>query len=243
MEHNSDKMISVLQEESKQYGIIITDEMCVQIHQYCEHMLEFNRTVNLTRITEPVEIAIKHILDSLLIYDSKLFPSQTKIADIGTGAGFPGVPLAIFLKDSFVTLVDSLRKRTLFLSEATAAAGINNVEIVQARAEDFAQMPRYREKYDIVTARAVAPLNILAELCIPVIRVGGTFLVMKGPSIENEITEALSAINLAGGKIHSVKEYQLPRTNDRRTLIKIKKTRPTPGKYPRKAGIPQKQPL
>lgn len=243
MEHNSEKMLAVLQEESKKHGIILTEEMCRQFACYCELMLEYNRSVNLTRITSPEDVAVKHVLDSLLIHDPNLFVPGARIADIGTGAGFPGIPLAIYLKDCFVTLVDSLRKRTLFLAEAADASGISNVEVVHARAEEFGQMSRYREKYDIVTARAVAPLNILAELCIPAIRAGGTFLVMKGPSAEAEISEALTAISLLGGKVQGIKEYLLPRGDDRRCVIHIDKVRSTPKRYPRKAGIPQKEPL
>ena len=243
MKHKSEKMRAILKEESQRHGILLTDEKLSQLEAYCDRMLEYNEYVNLTRITEPGEVAIKHVLDSLMIYSDSLFKPGMKFADIGTGGGFPGVPLAIFCKELHVTLVDSLRKRTDFLREATAEIGLSNVTVIHSRAEDLAQRPEHREKYDIVTARAVASVSVLAELCIPFLRKGGSFLVMKGPAVEEELGQAITAISILGGSVHSIREYVLPLDADRRTLIRIDKNKTTPRQYPRKAGVPQKQPL
>ena len=178
----------------------------------------------------------------VLLSLTTLFPGA-KVIDVGAGAGFPGIPLAIIRPDLKFTLVDSLRKRTVFLSELTENLSLNNVEVVWGRAEDIGQNTECREKHDTVIARAVAPLNVLAELCLPLIRIGGTFFAMKGPKAEAEVSLAEKAIAILGGKVVSFDSVLLPLIEDSRSLVTISKISSTPRTFPRKAGVPERQPL
>jgi 16S rRNA (guanine527-N7)-methyltransferase len=240
---STDMMLNHLREASSFLPFQISTEQYEKIGRFSEYLLEVNQTTNLTRITEPRDVAIKHFFDSLAVYQPELFPSGCMVADVGSGAGFPGIPLAILRPDLKITLVDSLRKRTQFLLDVTQRLGLDSVEIVHSRAEDFARDKRYREKFDVVLARAVASLNVLAELCLPLVRVGGVFLAMKGPRIADELAQAGRAIQLLGGGKLVSESSLLPFFDETRVIVKIFKESATPRLYPRKAGTPEKQPL
>ena len=198
--------------------------------------------MNLTAITEPEEVAVKHMIDSLLAFDEGLFPGKL-LADVGTGAGFPGIPLKIYCPELKVVLIDSLAKRLKFLENVIAELGLKEIKTVHLRAEEAGQNKEHREKYDLVTARAVARLAVLAEYCLPLVKVGGTFIALKGSKYQDEITDGKRAVKLLGGEILSAEEVSLPGLDDGRAIIRIKKTKISNGKYPRKAGLPDKQPL
>ncbi|MDO4935218.1 MAG: 16S rRNA (guanine(527)-N(7))-methyltransferase RsmG [Phascolarctobacterium sp.] len=224
----------------KQAGITLTDTQISQFVKYYDLLTETNKVMNLTALTEPEDVAVKHFIDSLSAYDTAMH--NATLADVGTGAGFPGVPLKIFDSSIKLTLLDSLAKRLKFLDTLTAELGLQNVTTIHARAEDAGKDKNLREQFDFVTARAVARLNVLAEFCLPLVKVGGKFIAMKADS-EEEITEAENATNLLGGKIAEIKNVKLPNLEDKRTLVIIEKIKTTPNKYPRKAGTAAKEPL
>ena len=224
----------------KQAGMTLTDIQINQFVRYYELLAETNKVMNLTALTEPEDVAVKHFIDSLFAYDPAMH--NAALADVGTGAGFPGVPLKIFDSTIKLTLLDSLAKRLKFLDTLTAELGLQNVTTVHARAEDAGKDKNLREQFDFVTARAVARLNVLAEFCLPLVKVGGKFIAMKGDA-QDEIAEAENAIKLLGGKIIEIKNIKLPNLDDKRTLVIIEKIKNTPNKYPRKAGTAAKEPL
>ena len=224
----------------KQAGMTLTDIQINQFVQYYELLTETNKVMNLTALTEPEDVAVKHFIDSLFAYDPAMH--NAALADVGTGAGFPGVALKIFDPTIKLTLLDSLAKRLKFLDTLTAELGLQNVTTVHARAEDAGKDKNLREQFDFVTARAVARLNVLAEFCLPLVKVGGKFIAMKADAQE-EIAEAENAIKLLGGKIAEIKNVKLPNLDDKRTLVIIEKIKTTPNKYPRKAGTATKEPL
>lgn len=224
----------------KQANITLTDTQINQFVKYYELLTETNKVMNLTALTEPKDVAVKHFIDSLFAYDPAMH--NAAVADVGTGAGFPGVPLKIFDPTIKLTLLDSLAKRLKFLDTLTTELGLQNVTTVHARAEDAGKDKNLREQFDFVTARAVARLNVLAEFCLPLVKVGGKFIAMKGDA-QDEIAEAENAIKLLGGKIVGLKNIKLPNLDDKRTLVIIEKTKTTPSKYPRKAGTATKEPL
>ena len=203
---------------------------------------------NLTAVDDDNGIAMKHFIDSLTLCpyireeEEKTGNKNLTLADIGTGAGFPGMPLKISMPELKVTLMDSLQKRLGFLKEVCDALSLEGVEMVHARAEDGGKDKKYRERFDIVTARAVAALPVLAEYCLPFVKVGGVFLAMKGHA-EEEIKDANKAIALLGGTIEKTDTFRLPGTDMDRTIIVVRKIRPTPARFPRKAGMPAKEPL
>ena len=214
--------------------------MIEKLETFSAFMVEKNKVMNLTGITEPREVATLHLLDSLSLLP--MAPLQGKsIVDVGTGAGFPGMPLAIALSDSSITLLDSLNKRIDFLREAGEMLGLTNAEYVHARAEEFAA--DHRESYDYAVSRAVASLPMLCELCLPLVKVGGQFLAMKSSHTEEEIASAKSAISKLGGKIEEVKDYTIPTTDVVHRVICIRKASPTPKKYPRRFAQIKKAPL
>ena len=209
-----------------------------QLEDFSTMLVEKNKVMNLTGITEPREVATLHLLDSLALLP--LAPlSEKKIVDVGTGAGFPGVPLKIVLPESHVTLLDSLNKRIDFLRESCDALGLTGVDCVHARAEEFG----HREEYDYAVSRAVAALPVLCELCLPLVKVGGEFLAMKSSHTEDEINAAKAAIKLLGGEIREVIDYTIPTTDIVHRVVRIKKNAPTPKKYPRRFAQIKKQPL
>lgn len=243
MQNNTEELIRHLRRVADAMNIGVADEQCALFGRYYEFLLEYNQKVNLTRITEPMEVAAKHFGDSLAVLNSNDFFSECSVVDVGAGAGFPGLPIAIMRPDIRITLMDSLRKRTVFLSEAVQMLELKNVQVVWARAEEMGHNPLYRERFDIVLARAVAPLNVLVELCLPLLRTGGLFLAMKGPKAKEELTMAQGAIRKLGGFVISTATDPLPLVGEVRTLIRIGKKYPMADIYPRKAGVPARQPL
>lgn len=207
---------------------------------YYRDLIEYNEKVNLTAITDKEEVYIKHFYDSCLA--SELIPSNAKVVDIGTGAGFPGVPLKIIRDDIDLHLVDSLNKRITFLNQLQQNLNIK-YSTYHARAEDFSVNPSNRETFDVCVSRAVAKLNTLAEYCLPVVKIGGVFIAYKAGDVEDEIKESLKAINILGGEIKDIKKFSLPNNMGNRTLIIIKKIKNTPQKYPRNKNLPKLKPL
>ena len=224
-------------------GNILDDIKIQKFQKYYELLVDWNEKINLTAITEKTEVATKHFLDSILITESGKFTPGAKVIDVGTGAGFPGLPLKIFDESLNVTLMDSLGKRINFLNEVKIALSLENVETIHSRAEDLGQDKNHRERYDIAVSRAVANLSTLSELCLPFVKVGGYFISLKGPNVENEISDAKKAIKLLGGEIENVVNYDIPGTDLNHNMVIIKKVSNTSTKYPRKAPKPAKEPL
>ena len=212
-----------------------------KFYLYMNLLIEWNEKINLTAITEPDEIIIKHFIDSLTI--EKYIEENSTLADIGTGAGFPGIPLKIYRDDINIKLIDSLNKRINFLNEVIEKLELKNINTVHSRIEDFGKNKKYREKFDFSTARAVANMSTLAEYLLPVVKVGGKCICMKGNVIEEELNNSKNAINILGGKVLKIDKFNLPDTDIERNIIIIEKEKNTPNKYPRKAGIPSKEPL
>lgn len=225
----------------KMIDILFNDEQLNKFYNYMNLLLEWNEKINLTAITNPEEIVLKHFIDSLTI--NKYIERNKNIVDVGTGAGFPGIPLKIYRPDVKVTLVDSLNKRIIFLNEVIDNLKLSDIYTVHSRIEDFGKDKKYREKFDYVTARAVANLSVLSEYLIPITKVNGKCICMKGSEIEEEVDNSRNAINILGGKIEKIEKFYLPNTDISRNLVIINKIRNTPNKYPRKAGIPAKEPL
>lgn len=221
--------------------IELDEKQIEQFYDYMQLLLKWNEKINLTAITQPQEIIIKHFVDSLTI--SKYIKENAKIIDVGTGAGFPGIPLKIYRNDIEVILLDSLNKRINFLNDAINKMGLDKIGAIHGRAEEFGHNKEYREKFDIATSRAVANMATLSEYLIPFVKVNGMVVAMKGSDVKQEIDESKKAINVLGGKIFGVEEFNLPDTDIRRNVILIEKEKHTLAKYPRKAGTPSKEPL
>lgn len=230
-----------LQEESNKIRIKIDEKESRTFYDFMKILLEENEKVNLTAITEENEIIIKHFIDSLTI--NKYLINANKILDLGTGAGFPGIPLKIVNKDKEFVLVDSLNKRIEFLNKVKEKCELENLELIHSRAEDLAKNINYREKFDVVTSRAVANLRTLAEYLLPFVKKEGICICMKGPNVDNELEEAKNSINILGGKIEKIEKIFLKENDMERNILIIRKIQNTPNKYPRKAGIPTKLPL
>lgn len=225
---------------SNNIDIEITKSQVEKFYIYMIQLLEWNKKINLTAIEDQDEIILKHFIDSLTI--ERYIKNAKSIIDIGTGAGFPGIPIAIINNNINITLLDSLNKRIKFLNNIIQKLELNNVIAIHGRAEDIAKLEEYREKFDIVTSRAVAPFNILLEYMLPFNKVNGNSISMKGSNIE-EIENSSKALNELGGKIESIEKINLPNTEVQRNIIIIEKIKKTPNKYPRKAGVPKKEPL
>ncbi|BAL84527.1 putative ribosomal RNA small subunit methyltransferase G [Selenomonas ruminantium subsp. lactilytica TAM6421] len=232
-----------LQRAAVEYGIELNDKQMEQFNRYFELLVEWNEKINLTAITEPKEVAIKHMIDSITAYDEALFKDGTTVIDVGTGAGFPGLPLKIFCPEIKLTLMDSLNKRIKFLQTVVEELGLKDVECVHARAEEGARNKKYRESFDIAVSRAVARLPILCEYCLPFVKKGGHFIALKGMQFQEEAEEAAKAIKVMGGSKTEIRPVKLPELDDKRAVITITKTMPTPKAYPRKAGTPTKNPI
>lgn len=217
----------------------VSEEQYGQFKKYAELLVEWNKKMNLTAITDPYGITVKHFLDSVLPLKFLNIPQNASLIDVGTGAGFPGLPLKIMRSDILLTLLDSLNKRVNFLSEVCKAADLS-AECVHARAEEFGRNENYRERYNFSVARAVAPMPVLTEYCLPYVKVGGTFAALKGRNENYRDSEA--AVKILGGEISDVTEYALP-DGDKRTLICVRKIKGTPSKYPRNSGQISKKPL
>ena len=221
-------------------GINISSDVSNKFHKYMNLLLEWNEKINLTAITEPKEIILKHFIDSISI--NRYIKDKELIFDIGTGAGFPGIPLKLINEDKKFVLIDSLRKRINFLEEIKLELNLNKIDLIHARVEDLGKNNSFREKADVVVSRAVANLSVLAEYMLPFVKEEGYCICMKGPNIDEEIKNSQNAIEILGGKIETIDNLILPEGMERNIII-IKKVKSTPNKYPRKAGIPIKQPL
>ena len=230
-----------MQEKSKDLGVRFSVEQTEQFFEYMNLLIEWNEKMNLTAITEPEDIILKHFIDSITIL--KEIKEDVKLVDVGTGAGFPGIPISIMKPSIKVTLVDSLNKRLMFLQEVADKLNLKNINMLHMRAEELGQNKKYRESFDIATSRAVANLSTLSEYLIPLVKVNGKVISMKASSAQEEIKQANNAINVLGGAIKKIEEFNLPQSDIGRTIIVINKIKHTPEKYPRKSGIPSKEPL
>ena len=219
----------------------LTEKQQEQFYNYMNLLIEWNNKINLTAITEPNEIIVKHFIDSMTIL--KEIENNSKIVDVGTGAGFPGIPLKIANPELEVVLLDSLNKRINFLNEVINNLNLKKINSIHFRVEEAGQNKKYREQFDIATSRAVAALNILAEYMLPLVKVGGKCICMKGSEVEEEIEKSKKAIEILGGKIEKVENFTLANTDMKRNIVIIRKVKQTPSKYPRKAGTPSKEPL
>ena len=220
------------------YGLTLNKQQYASFQQYAEFLVEYNTKVNLTAITDPEEIMIKHFLDSSLLLKYAEIPEGASLIDVGTGAGFPSVPLKIMRPDIRITLLDSLAKRITFLEQLCEKIGAE-AEFIHGRAEDFGKDEKYREQFDFATARAVANMSLLSEFCLPFVKVGGEFIALKGPN--EDIAAGKSAIELLGGEIGEVAEYDL--NGEKRKLVHVKKISHTPPKYPRNSAQIKKKSL
>ena len=208
-----------------------------------EGILAWNEKVNLTNITDPAEFRIKHNADSLMCVDFPEFLEAETVIDVGTGGGFPGIPLAVYAPEKHFTLLDSLNKRLKIIDELAGELGIKNITLVHGRAEDAARAKEHREKYDLCVSRAVSNLATLSEYCLPFIKVGGYLLAYKGPGAEEEVKEAAKALKTLGGSLVDIRETSMEEYGLDHRILVIKKVRNTPKAYPRKAGTPLKEPL
>lgn len=225
------------------FGLQLDERQIDQLRDYLRLLLDWNRRFNLTAIAEPAEVIDKHFLDSLSCVVALDLNGVRRMVDVGTGAGFPGLVLKIAFPHLDLLLLDSVEKRLRFLQRVTESLGLSGVETVHARAEDAGRDPRWRGRFDLATARAVARLNTLAEYCLPLVRVGGWFLAQKGPDIEAELAEARPALEKLGGGEATVQTLTLPGTDIGRSLVLVAKDQTTPRDYPRLAGTPKKHPL
>jgi len=221
----------------------ISEKQEEQFMRYYELLVEWNKVMNLTGITEFDEVMRKHFLDSLSIVKAIEKKENIRILDVGTGAGFPGIPLKIMFPEWDVVLLDSLNKRIKFLNEVIEQLGLERICTIHGRAEDFARKEEYREKFDLVVSRAVANLSSLSEYCLPYVKEQGIFVSYKASNVEEEVKEAKKAVTVLGGSLDKIVEFQLPDTDIDRTLLVIQKIKKTSGKYPRKAGLPSKEPI
>lgn len=226
-----------------EFGISYTDEMLSQFQKYYDVLIEWNKVMNLTGITEYEEVILKHFIDSLSIVNVMDMNDISNMIDIGTGAGFPGIPIKIIFPHIKVTLLDSLNKRIKFLNAVIEELSIVNINAVHGRAEEFAKQKEYREKYELCVSRAVANLASLSEYCLPFVDIGGNFVSYKSGDIEEELNNSRKAVKILGGKVKNVSKFQLLATDITRSLVVISKIKKTDFKYPRRAGIPTKEPL
>ena len=220
-----------------------SQELIEKFRIYMEGVLEWNEKVNLTTITDPDEFAIKHFVDSIICANYPEYINAAKIIDVGTGAGFPGIPLSIISPEKEFILMDSLNKRLKIIDELCQRADIKNVVTLHARAEELAKNKAHRERYDLCVSRAVANMAVLAEYCLPFIKVGGFLMAYKGPEAENEVREAEHALSLLGGRAEEIRNGNLKEFGIDHKVVVIKKVSNTPSKYPRKPGTPTKEPL
>jgi 16S rRNA (guanine527-N7)-methyltransferase len=236
---NEEEFLQALKEK----GIELNATQQAQFARYFELLVEWNEKMNLTAITDLTSVYLKHFYDSISAAFFIELNGRKTICDVGAGAGFPSIPLKICFPELEVTIVDSLNKRIGFLEHLSSELNLKHMNFVHARAEDFGQNPQYREKFDIVTARAVARLSVLSELCIPLVRNGGIFASMKGAAAEDELADAQKALSILGAKIKEEHFFTLPIENSERNIFVFDKIKSTPRKYPRKPGIPNKTPI
>lgn len=233
----------ILRQGIGEFGIDVNDQMINDLKIYREILVDWNQKMNLTGIEEEKEVFIKHFLDSISAVKNGYIKDGISLIDVGTGAGFPGLPLKICLKNIKLTLLDSLNKRINFLQEVSNAVNLEDIEFIHGRAEDFGKDSEYREKYDVATARAVAGLPILMEFCVPFVKVGGYFVCLKGPNANLELEESKVAMETLGVEFVEKIDIELPNEELKHNILVFKKVRNTPEKYPRKAGKPAKSPI
>lgn len=232
-----------LQSKAEQLGIRLSEKQLEQFQSYYERLIEKNKVMNLTAITEYEEVVDKHFVDSILLGSVKELSGKKRVIDVGTGAGFPGIPLKIVYPELEITLLDSLNKRVKFLNEVIEELGLTGIQAVHSRAEDLAQDAAHRQQYDICVSRAVANLATLSEYCIPFVKQGGYFISYKSTQIEEELKQAKKAVQVLGGTLEQVETVQIPGTTIERQFVMIRKTGTTPKKFPRKAGTASKTPI
>ncbi|MGY3767050.1 16S rRNA (guanine(527)-N(7))-methyltransferase RsmG [Vagococcus vulneris] len=234
----------IFKKELEKRGIELTDTQMNQFDTYFNMLVEWNEKINLTAITDLEGVYLKHFYDSITLAFVEDFENKEyHLCDVGSGAGFPSIPLKIVFPNLNISIVDSLNKRIKFLEELTANLNLDGVHLYHDRAETFGQNPKFRAQFDFVTARAVARLTVLNELCLPLVKKGGHFLALKAAKSDEELNEAKKSIALLGGKFIDEKSVALPFTDDKRFIIDIQKVKETPNKYPRKPGTPNKKPL
>jgi len=236
-------MSKLFDEKLNSLGIVLTKEQYEQFDRYYELLVEWNKVMNLTGITEYEEVNEKHFIDSLSIVKAVDISKVNTVIDIGTGAGFPGIPLKIAFPHLKITLLDSLNKRIKYLNTVIEELELEDIQTIHGRAEDFARKEEHREQYDLVVSRAVANLSTLSELCIPYVKIGGLFVPYKSGEIDEEVKEASTAIKVLGAKQTKVVKFTLPGSNINRSFVKIVKMKSTGKKFPRKAGMPGKEPI
>lgn len=233
------------QDEMLKYTREISTELSeMQLNQFFDYMnllLEWNEKINLTAITKPEEIVLKHFIDSIIVANS--IAHNSKIVDVGTGAGFPGIPLKIVRPDLQITLLDSLNKRINFLKDVIENLHLENIETAHARVEEYGKNKKVRETFDIATSRAVANMSVLAEYMLPLVKVNGKCILLKGSQIEEELQQSKKALTVLGGTVEKVDDFELPLTDIKRNVVYILKDKSTPAKYPRKPGTPSKEPI
>lgn len=242
LSEDAKRCAAILKKQCAFAGISLQPLQLQQFGVYFDLLTETNKVMNLTALTSPQDVAVKHFIDSLLCYDENLMKGK-KLIDVGTGAGFPGIPLKIFDPSLQLILLDSLEKRLKFLQTVVKKLQMADVCFVHMRAEDAGRHKTLRGKADVAVSRAVARLSVLAEYCMPLVRKGGFFVALKGSKYKEELAEAEKAVHILGGSVTSVKEVELPGLNDGRAIIVIRKIKDTSPAYPRKAGLPGKNPL
>lgn len=233
---------TLLRESAAQLEISLTDVQLDQFMAYKELLIQWNEKMNLTAITEDREVILKHFVDSLSAVSGLDITGKTAV-DVGSGAGFPGLPIKIACPGVEMTLLDSLQKRIGFLGEVKASLGLTGLELIHSRAEDGGRDPDLREQFDYCFSRAVAALPVLLEYCLPFVKVGGSFFALKGPALEEELKSAEKAIKSLGGRLKTVKSLPIPNSDRIHTLVEVEKISKTPTKYPRKAGLVKKNPI
>jgi 16S rRNA (guanine527-N7)-methyltransferase len=241
----NNELKSILKEGAGNFSIELSDSQVESFIKYKDLLKEWNEKINLTAIEDDKDIIIKHYIDSISILPfilPEIKREKTTIIDVGTGGGFPGIPIKVSCGKTDVTLLDSLEKRIKFLNEVIKELNLRDIKAIHGRAEDFGVKEGFRESYDIATARAVANLPVLLEYCLPYVKIGGIFIAMKGSKMD-EIENSKKALDILGGKLEEVKEFTLPYSDMKRYIIAVRKLRQTPTKYPRKAGKPSKEPL
>lgn len=236
-----EEWIELLKNQCNNLNMSIKENQLEQLYIYMKMLQKCNENINLTAIIEDKDILQKHFIDSITIIP--YINDKDNIIDVGTGAGFPGIPIKIMREDVKVTLLDSLNKRVNFLKEVISNLNLYNIQTIHGRAEDIGKNSDSREKFDVAVSRAVAPLNILVEYLMPLVKKGGQCICMKGNNIEEELEISKKAINILGGELEKVDEFYLPQSDIKRNIIIIRKMKDTPSKYPRKAGTPSKEPI
>ena len=238
---NIDEFENTIKKYLKELNIELSEKQIKQFYDYMNILIEWNKVMNLTAITDPKDIIIKHFIDSLTVLEN--IDKNSCIIDVGTGAGFPGIPIKIAYPTTNVVLLDSLNKRITFLDEVINKLELKDIKAVHGRAEDIGQDNNYREKYDIAIARAVASLNVLIEYLMPFIKIGGKCICMKSSNIDEELNSSKNAIKILNGELETNRSFIIPDTDIRRSIIEIKKKKAISNIYPRKAGTPSKNPL